>query len=444
MRALLFNRTIEHAMRCLASSLAAIALAGTIMAGTGTGTAFGQDTVESRFRESLGNLETLRDQFGPGYRSEDTRIETFSELGNNPSSAQVYRAIYMQWLQRGGPRQGRSIETALDRDPQAQANMSRPPPNEVTSFVTGIDARAVGTNASATGQRFRETVAILQTRGAQSDGGALSGLCTGVLVSDLTVLTAAHCVCDLDLLSPEGRSTAVVVHDAVADRRSRYMLAPVAKNLPNAGDLQVQTAQKSILIDRTRQPVLLDPTFCRLKTQGYLLKGKDLALIYLDPDRTAPNAPDRDEAPIINLTRDRAKAQFAPVELLVSPALRHMTVVGFGYSDFISNDRRYWAKVGVRVPVASATCQRPYAQSNYGCASGREAVLIDRYAGGDSCWGDSGGPAFIRYFGAYYVAGITSRAAIPGRCGTGGVYTLITPQVMAWINWRKRVGDPAF
>jgi hypothetical protein len=431
-------------MRALPSHLRAyfmvIALAGAVQFGAGTGPLLGQMSVEQQFRNGLGDLEALRDQFGEAYRSGGAQTAPYSETQSANGSS--YQAIYEQWLRRGGPGQGQELETALDRDPQALANMLRPPPGEVTPFVVGIGARAVGSNADATGQRFRETVAILQTRGVEPGGAALSGLCTGVLVSDLTVLTAAHCICDLGLLSAEGRSTAVVVHDAVADRGSRYLLN--GSEFSNNPGLIATQAARSSRVDAAHQPALLDPAFCAAISQGLILTGKDLGLVYLDPSRETPNYPDLLDIGVITASPDRAKAQFAPPELLTSPALRHMTVVGFGISDFISDDRRYWAKVGVRVPVADATCHSGYAQANYACVPGREAVLVDGHTGGDTCRGDSGGPAFIRYFGAYYVAGITSRSATGGRCGEGGIYTLITPRVRTWINWRKRVGDPAF
>lgn len=406
--------------------------------------AWAQMSVEREFLDSLGNLDALKEQLGEAYASGTERIETFADSGRQTfTSPEAYRAIFNDWMERGGPNRGGDLETALDRDPLVQARLSVPETGRATPFVVGIGARVVGQNAQTAGQRFRETVAILQTREAEGSDTALSGLCTGVLVSDLTVLTAAHCVCNLDLLSADGRATAVVVYDAVADRRGKYLLAPIAEPRARFEYGPLQAGQRSSRLDRTRQPALLDPAFCAALSQGRLLKGSDLALIYLDPDRTAVDSP-ADEPEFVDLIQDRAKAHFAPSELLTSPALQHMTVVGFGISDFISDDRRFWGKVGVRVPVADATCGRAYAQANYDCAPGREAVLVDGHTGGDTCQGDSGGPAFIRYFGAYYVAGITSRAATGGRCGEGGIYTLITPQVMAWINWRKRVGDPAF
>ncbi|MBC2858040.1 trypsin-like serine protease [Stappia sp. 28M-7] len=409
-----------------------------------SGPARAQMSVEREFRDTLGDLNALRGQLGEDYASGAQKIETFSDRGSQTfTSPETYRAIFNDWMERGGPSRGRDIETALDRDPLVHNRLSAPRDSSLTPFVVGIGARIVGQNAQTAGQRFRETVAILQTRGAGEDDAALSGLCTGVLVSDLTVLTAAHCVCDLDLLSADGRATAVVVYDSVADRRGKYLLAPIAEPRSRYEYGPLLAGQRSSRIDRTRQPALLDPAFCAALSQGRLLKGSDLALIYLDPDRTAMDSP-ADKPELVDLIQDRAKAHFAPLELLTSPALQHMTVVGFGISDFISDDRRYWGKVGVRVPVADPTCSRAYAQANYDCAPGREAVLVDGHTGGDTCQGDSGGPAFIRYFGAYYVAGITSRAATGGRCGEGGIYTLITPQVMAWINWRKRVGDPAF
>ncbi len=52
----------------------------------------------------------------------------------------------------------------------------------------------------------------------------------------------------------------------------------------------------------------------------------------------------------------------------------------------------------------------------------------------DSCFGDSGGPGYVRLDGALHVWGVTSRGAADGAalCGDGGIYTL-APAYADWI-----------
>ena len=129
-----------------------------------SGPARAQMSVEREFRDTLGDLNALRDQLGEDYASGAQKIETFSDLGSQTfTSPEAYRAIFNDWMERGGPSRGGDLETALDRDPLVQARLSAPEAGSITPFVVGIGARVVGQTADATGQRFRETVAILQT-----------------------------------------------------------------------------------------------------------------------------------------------------------------------------------------------------------------------------------------------------------------------------------------
>lgn len=67
------------------------------------------------------------------------------------------------------------------------------------------------------------------------------------------------------------------------------------------------------------------------------------------------------------------------------------------------------------------------------------------FAGGpgepDSCFGDSGGPAYVDVGGARRLLGATSRGASPDApCGEGGVYTLVS----AYADWLEEQSDGLF
>ena len=116
-------------------------------------------------------------------------------------------------------------------------------------------------------------------------------------------------------------------------------------------------------------------------------------------------------------------------------ALTGLVAVGYGADEK--------GTVGVKrhacVSITSAMCGFAAQRDQYGCVPGREMVLSDISGQGrDTCIGDSGGPVFAIvnsgpvYF--YYLVGITSRGANRGRCGQGGIYSLLTPGVVEWIR----------
>lgn len=348
-----------------------------------------------------------------------TRRQTSSERYLTP---RLYNDIFRRWLiLRSAARD--EVISLVDEDPTALANARDLQPSNFEPRVVGVGARPA--NA-----RFRETVAILQTADMSGPSG-LSSICTGILVSDLTVLTAAHCVCNLRLTSPAGRRSARVAYGAFADRAESFTVT--------LGDPQSQFALRfSSAVDIEISPLLYNPNFCTAQESGRTLLGEDIALVFLKDKKADSSSSDTEIDP------HRSKAVFAPRALVAAKNLKSMTVVGYGISDFIDETGTKYGKVAVVVPVADATCTGAYARQNYRCAPGREAVLVDWHKSRDTCNGDSGGPAFIRYANAFYLAGVTSRAATVGECGEGGIYTLLTPRKQLWIQRNKRFSDPTF
>jgi len=88
---------------------------------------------------------------------------------------------------------------------------------------------------------------------------------------------------------------------------------------------------------------------------------------------------------------------------------RDVRLVGFGQSEYDYGGK----KRQVVVPVATLDTGR------YGEHPGLE--LVAGGAGKDTCYGDSGGPAFIEKGDELILAGVTSRGIL-AECGPGGIY----------------------
>jgi secreted trypsin-like serine protease len=113
------------------------------------------------------------------------------------------------------------------------------------------------------------------------------------------------------------------------------------------------------------------------------------------------------------------------------PASKTVEVVGFGLTTRTGtgdNTRLHQ----VALPIVDATCasdpscERSVAPNGEFTAGGH---------GGDSCFGDSGGPAYLDTPDGPVLVGVVSRGlALPGApCGNGGVYVR-ADKVVAWIQ----------
>jgi hypothetical protein len=111
--------------------------------------------------------------------------------------------------------------------------------------------------------------------------------------------------------------------------------------------------------------------------------------------------------------------------------LRPATVVGFGLTSPRADDdntQLFQASVPILDPTCGSdpTCEPAVIPNGEFTAGGR---------GTDSCFGDSGGPAFLDGPDGPVLAGVVSRGlALPGiPCGNGGVYVR-ADKVTAWIE----------
>ena len=273
---------------------------------------------------------------------------------------------------------------------------------------------------------FSDTVFIIPREGRRGR------FCSGVYVGGDAILTAGHCVCDLDLAEAQGEVQFQL-------RDDRYAISTVPK-----------------------RTVMLDPDTCNLGRQP----GRDLAIVFFDPDHLAENmkynpallgfgvrpAIPTDGQPMVPTdtlkqaqdstvtTQPRlTPAIIASSEALVSGRHDRMMVVGYGADERgVVEVKRHAC-----VPVVSGICGGPGDPEQFNCVPGSELVLADPVGGADTCQGDSGGAVYtvVRDRGLYYyhLAAITSRGLAGDRCGPGGIYTLITPSIVAWM---RRNGVP--
>lgn len=234
---------------------------------------------------------------------------------------------------------------------------------------------------------------------AMRKGEVFKSFCSGTHIAPGTVLTAAHCVCDAEFDGPSG-TRPVIVFGTNVNRSETILVA---------------------FESRSRATRLKG--FCAKYTANLRMdiSGRDLAVV-----KFTPNEPMRGALPKGGLKI----ARIASAQLIFGLGLEELDLVGFGYT----SKRELGEKQFTTTGVADKICRASTAQQ-YGCAVGKETVAIDYEKKRDTCMGDSGGPAFMRD-GAdgYYLTAVTSRG-LPkgGKCGEGGVYSLVTPDVVRWL-----------
>ena len=284
-------------------------------------------------------------------------LEVMEAAARNPATRE--RSLGVRSLNK--PLTLGTAPTAVERDPRTQANFISEGGRRDRIWL-GVPARDV----------FPSAVALQTAQGA---------LCSGVLIDEATVVTAAHCFCR-------------------GDEPQLIVFGP-SMNLTEAKVVKANTARS---------------------------KAKAECEAYADGD-----------VAVVGLAE---KSQVSPMKI-AGPALiaaaKSVRIVGFGVTEKGTSG----AKLMVDVPIASHTCEGTSERGTdagvYGCYPDAEMVASTPLTSRDSCNGDSGGGAFVQTTnGDWQLAAVVSRG-IQGTsarpCGDGGIYARVDgTKVREWLR----------
>lgn len=333
-------------------------------------------------------------------------------------------------------------------------------------------AAIVGGTATAYGQ-FDETVMLT----ARDPDTSKPATCSGVIVAPNTVLTAAHCVCDLKL-NHKSRSQnkarvsfGIFENPKIIFEKEEQIFNRLTENRT---DNRPVIAPFGYVIPETVK--LYDQNFCEgfKRFRSAYIQGNDLALlkfeevyktefksnrrfVYKKPvlDNSSssgvsalketsqmsvtPEATRKGSTQKNHKTREIRVAMIAARGLTFSPGLSQLLAVGYGANDDPKSPIELGVKYQGCLPIESRICGYAEDRIRFRCTAGLEMVLMDRTGKKDTCGGDSGGPVFAVVHNVdgnlnYYLVGITSRGLSGRACGPGGVYTLVSPRVVDWMR----------
>jgi Trypsin len=137
----------------------------------------------------------------------------------------------------------------------------------------------------------------------------------------------------------------------------------------------------------------------------------------------------------ILILKDNVKPEIATPRQRATGAMidaaQTVVVAGFGSTKAGTIVGGVGHRLMAEMPIKSHDCTSD-APGTFKCYEGLELVAIGLDK--DSCKMDSGGPAYVKSGGQYYLAGVTSRQASGStRCGDGSVYVRVD-KYEEWIN----------
>jgi len=240
-----------------------------------------------------------------------------------------------------------------------QASISYAAP-EFTPFIFG------GSDVTTTDDLAKSTVGL-----KGSIPGQGSYICTGTLIANDLVMTAAHCVID-DHGQPIGHLDVLFGTD-------------------------MQSAQVDIPSDASRA----NPNYQQVEVDA-----NDIALVHFTG----------------GLPNGYVTANLPSEDLHLSSGQK-LVAAGFGISDPTES---FWggAQGSGVLRTTSETIDKP----NYG----RSEFSIAPSSSSGDCFGDSGGPFYLNHTAPLTVVGVVSRG-VSEDCRDGGVHTLVSAQ-LSWIK----------